>query len=719
MWRKIKWTILLILLLILSYIGYVYYQKTQNKVQIENPLSFVEVFSWDLVDSISVVWKTNILNEQKLKFNQWWTVKSVYVQVWQNVKQWDLLAQLDNSEVLNEISDAQIKLENSQIELEKLIDRTNNIDKLKALNMLENLEKKSLDLQIELNDLKKEHQLQIKDKENEISDAERSLINQKTELELNISELETNLILKKKELSDKDKTLKSDNNNLDLEISKINKNLQNKISMYFKDLESFFYTLKDDSSDIEQSLRSINWLLKKDSDFATIEFNYYYSFKNLDYKHMAERYYFETKTNLKKLNDCIKMIEPNNIQIQSLQHCLNIENDLYKAMYQLWDNSCKWLDFSTETEEFSNDIIASFRSICSSIKSNSFSKQSNVLDLLIKLSDMESPSKLEKDSQVQIDSKKQEYENSLTNFDRQSQELIQYEKTIWTKKSQLYLDYDKSNQSLEKLRESLDKLKKDQKISIDNKQHEIKNHSLDLQLALKDFEKLKDNEEEKLAMNNIKQNQINLEQVKKKLENYELRAPFDWVINIVDLKVWDNLVSDNQSSINIVNPNIIEVTIMLDQIDVVKVNKWQSASIMFDAFPWEIFQWKLWDIDTKPKEDYWTSKYQVSVYLEKTQQDQKIYSWMSASVEIILNKQEWVIMVASMSLEMDEATWMNYVTKYDNWNKIKQFVETWMISNWNTQILSWLNVWDKILEINFDSNKFQPQEFNSFGWMWY
>lgn len=698
--------------------SYFFLRKWSDSSLIKNPDRFVAVSTWDLSNSINVVGKTTVVNEQKLKFTQWWTVQSVLVTAWQEVKKWDVLAYLDKSEIENEIKDTEIRLDNSKIQFRKLLDKNVNTDKVKAFNELDNLEYKLKNAQQDLENMIKEQQENVSDKEIQIKDLTKEIENQKLDLQTNKSGVDEDYSLKKKELEDKEKSIKIDEENLSISIDQENKNLNNKISSYYKEIENTYLLLKDDISDADQSLRAMNDLLWVDKDYASSYYNAYFSVKNSSYKTQTEKYYFESKNNMQDLKNYVETLNANSLQIPDLLSWLNIDKKMYNSLYEAWDYGVKWLDNSVESTTFSSSDISNYKSTFNSAKSKAFGKKSSLVDQIVKLQDLESPERLRKNSENEIEKKKQAFEDSKNTLERLRKEIKTMESTLDTKKSQYDIGFSKSQQTLENLKNSYNKLKIDNNIAIANKKSEIKNMTLDYEIAKKDFDKFDDNDEIKISQNWVKQNEISLDQVKKKMENYELRAPFDGVVNKIDLKVWDNLTSTNESSISLINPNLIEVVIKLDQIDVVKIRKWQIANIVFDSFPWTVFTWSLGDIDSKPVEEDWTTKYQLSILLTKGWAEENIFSWMSASVEIVIDKIENVLMLPSMSIEVDEADWKNYVTLHKDGQKIKKYVEVWMVSNWNTEILSGLNIWDEVLEINFDANKFKPEDFNSFWWMY-
>ena len=81
--------------------------------------------------------------------------------------------------------------------------------------------------------------------------------------------------------------------------------------------------------------------------------------------------------------------------------------------------------------------------------------------------------------------------------------------------------------------------------------------------------------------------QISISELSDQGENYEIRAPFDGNVDIVDVQVGDNIASDNisEKTITISNPDIYEINMLIDQVDIVKINKGQPVEIAFDAYP--------------------------------------------------------------------------------------------------------------------------------------
>jgi multidrug resistance efflux pump len=93
-----------------------------------------------------------------------------------------------------------------------------------------------------------------------------------------------------------------------------------------------------------------------------------------------------------------------------------------------------------------------------------------------------------------------------------------------------------------------------------------------------------------IAQNNIRQKELALEQTKKELDNLQIVAPFDGTLRKIDFKVGDKITSTDEKYVYLENPNLVEVSILLDQIDVVHVRPGMKVSVELDAYPGETFE---------------------------------------------------------------------------------------------------------------------------------
>lgn len=720
---KNKFFILFVLLLILSSVVYYFkfYKKDNSTTSVWNDV-FYTVSTWSLVSSINVLWETNLLNEQKLKFNLNWAVRWVYVKEWDLVKSWDILAELDKWELNNELKEAYLKLENSKLNLEKSLSKFNYEDKIRAEIEIDN-KKRKLDNSIydfstqDLNDIDR-----IKLLEENIKKSTLDLDKQKKELELEKAKYEKDFLLSKSDYEYKISNFENEKWKLEKAIIDEEKSLNDKIIQYNRNLDDIKEKLYTNLSEYDSILRNTNSILKIDKDYNySWDKNIYFSAKDSTYKNNAEMSYWAVKWRKTDLQNAFNKTTDFK-SIDNLVYLLEQELKIFDSLYALWDNLSKWATNSIETIDFTQSNIDSINSSGNSIRNNANSSKNSTLDNIDKLRKEDSIDILKQRSQIEVTRLKNDLLNLKPNLEKAELDYKTQLLSLPYKINELEISYNTSELNLEKQKREL----KDELYKIENwkkdRENELKLSKLDYEISLKEYQKRYESnnlpEEIVLLQNDVKQAEINIDNVNKKIENYEIRAPFDWVIDNLNLKVWDNLNNNSteEKYINLVNPNIIEVKIKLDQIDITKIKKWTIVNANFDSYPDMTFTWAISFIDSKPTDDNWSKKYIVKFLLDKW--DLNIYSGMFSNVEIVFEKIDDAILVPSMSIELDNDSWQNFVSVLIDGKKEKRFVEIWITSNSMTQIVSWLEIWDQVLEINFDANNFNVDDFKWGGYYW-
>lgn len=92
-----------------------------------------EVTTWDVSNSLSLIWTTSFANAQKLTFVNKWRVTSVKTKVWAEVKKWDVLATITTDDLDREVETTRKNLKNQQLKLNKILDKSNkDLDIMKA-----------------------------------------------------------------------------------------------------------------------------------------------------------------------------------------------------------------------------------------------------------------------------------------------------------------------------------------------------------------------------------------------------------------------------------------------------------------------------------------------------------------------------------------------------------------------------------------------------------
>ena len=268
------------------------------------------------------------------------------------------------------------------------------------------------------------------------------------------------------------------------------------------------------------------------------------------------------------------------------------------------------------------------------------------------------------------------------------------------------LKLDKAKTNLDKLNLQVDALKaqqeKDRATLEDNIDTALRNLN-----KIAGWESLKETQI-KQARNRLSQLQRNLRNIRDKYDDYELTANFDWVITEMDIQVWDSINpasnNTNPKYIYVESNDILEMTFDVEQIDIIQLKVWMDAEVYLDAYPNEVYHWKVSEINTIPNTSSMTTTYPVTIAFQKNDPNETILAGMGWSAKIILSKIENVLLVPSQAVTT--VSWQNMVMlkQWEQW--IENPVEIWDSDETNTEIISWLKAWDIVKSM-----------FYSFEWM--
>lgn len=202
----------------------------------------------------------------------------------------------------------------------------------------------------------------------------------------------------------------------------------------------------------------------------------------------------------------------------------------------------------------------------------------------------------------------------------------------------------------------------------------------------------------RLQQNSIAQKSTTLQKTKATLEDYQLAAPFDGVIRRLDYQVGDNLLDTGEDKFVVLeNPDTLVVTILLDQVDVVRVLKGMMATVAFDALPNLTFQGTINAIESTPVSTSGVVSYQVDIRLP-TPPDLTILSGMTTTVQIETARRENVLTVPNLALRR-----ANNQTTVQTGDGRTVPVETGVTDGRVTEILSGLAEGDIVLSLNIAS----------------
>jgi hypothetical protein len=184
-----------------------------------------------------------------------------------------------------------------------------------------------------------------------------------------------------------------------------------------------------------------------------------------------------------------------------------------------------------------------------------------------------------------------------------------------------------------------------------------------------------------------------------------LTANFDWVITEMDIQVWDSINptsnNTNPKYIYVESNDILEMTFDVEQIDIIQLKVWMDAEVYLDAYPNEVYYWKISEINTIPNMTSATTTYKMTVAFQKNDPSEIILAWMWWSAKIILSKIENVLLVPSQAITT--ISWQNMVMlkQWEQW--IESPVEIWDSDETNTEIISWLKAWDIVKTMFFST----------------
>lgn len=651
--KKIKLNyIFIILWIIITFIWNYFYQNfflAKNSTNISQNISSVS--SWSIIKSIDTNWSTTLANEQSLSFNQTWKVKNVYFKEWDSIKSWDVIARLDDTDWQNNVKQAKINLENSKISLKSLYEDVDASKILQSQNSIE-ITQKSIDV------------------------AKKELENMYNNKSITINDLSNNLNNLNKELNNLNDSLSQAQSDLDL-TQKSNENSLNITK------ENQINTINQIQNDFLNNLTQISQIIEKQDIMLGVtdtnkklndEYEIFLWAKNMWNKNesitklstlISEFDVFQNK--IKNLDNSTLTIDDN---IKIIQEFIKF----YDSLINFLDLSYQTVIDSVETTQLTNSMIENFKTNINNYKNISISKISNLNSSINSLKTLSNTNLIDDNYQSSYKQKQQSIETIKLNIEKKKQEILSTAKNIDIKSKEIELNIETKINSISNLEKTL----------------EINKKSYDELLVWpKSLEIQK-------AQNSIKQSEINLENAYKTLEKYEIIAPFDWVIRKIDYKEGDNILSDSDKSIYIENPNLIEIIVYLDQVDIINIDKNNKVYVTFDWYSSYQVEAKISKIDTTPITNSWVVTYKVVIVLEDKKFDKKLLSWMTANVEIITKELKNVLLLDSSYITNENS---NYYVKKISWNKIeKTNVTIWEVNDWKTQILSWLKIWDKVVK---------------------
>lgn len=653
----IKRIVIFIIIFILWYFWYIYFfGETKVETKIETKISSVS--KWDIKTFIEADGKALLKDELNLDFANEWIINQIFVSEGDNVKAWDKIADLDSDYLDLAVDRAQISLDLSKVnyEIKKRWVSDTEIDISQK-----QLDKDSISMDVTINEIDSS----LEEANYNLELAKKSLENTKKQSEIDEIWAQNNLdnakIDYENSISNLDLTTKQ-------EIEKY-KNTTNKLIMenwqLIANIEKYLYNL-DVLLWISDSNKHLN-----DS------YEIYLWAKNTSLKVSAENYYRETKS-------------------------------LFDEFYTSWQEYKNNTNFS---EEINYDVISDYAYKLRDISSWVNKTLSYTVDVLKNsISSSNFP-------QTTIDSNISNFENYLQSSKNDLANYMILLQNVEETKSSMDFKIDSAEKAiltsswkLNILVSSLEKVKLQNEINIDNSNEKInalildiknlelkKSNSIalsksqvDISKASLDNKKYSDNLDLEPFYMAILQAQKSLDEAKKKKQDSILYSPIDWKIAKINWKIKENTSSLKDTFVTIINDNNFYVDAYVEEWDIVKVKNWQEVSIEFDAIDSLIFTGSVIYIEDKANIDTnWIVSYRVEILFSNT--DSRIKDWMTATIQFITKEVKNVLIIPVQAVK--NISWKPSVI-LENW-EVRNVI-TWFTDWKNVEVISWLEKWEKV-----------------------
>ena len=706
--KRNKIILTIIIFVSISYFAYAKFFSnnwgTQDTFTMEPTIITVE--EKDFNSGIQITGKTKIKNEQSIKFNKTWRVEEVNFNAGETVLKWQTIAKIDDSKARSEIQKVTLDLENAQLKLNQFEENLKNVS-LKRIN----LDIKSLESQIQQAKTKKDYQ--DKNKDEEIQQKYLSLLEQKNNYQILEQEVKKNI--SSYNLTDQQReniiaSKKLEIKSLEEKYKKLDENfdeqLQKNINAYISQLENSYYSLESDIISIDNILTQVNKIYGLNDEDKMNNFDLF-SAKNTQYKNEARSYAYSVNQLYLDYKQAFEKIE-NTTDAQNIIWAQQVNKKLQIQLAKLANSLASAFENSVESINFSSWEISWYSSTYLGIYSSATSKITSLKSTIDELQTSDSIEKITQD----LENQKQSLQNSIAQSKIDIQQVNDNQDFL-TQTAQFNIENEKI-----KLQKALSQIQQAE-IAFEefskNQQEELLQANISLErLEIQYNEKIKEknellekqkNQEYLFLVNDVKQKKVELEDTYNTLEDYYIQAPFDGIITKNDIKPGDRLTPDSQNSISIVDPNTIEINTQVSQSDIVKISIWDSAKIVLDAYEDTTFTGAITQIETTPTQENGISKFSTKISLNNPEK-LKLFSGMQANITIELEKIPTGVVVPfiSVNTDLDGEKYVNKI--WEDWEKIKTYIQVWYTDGKYYQVLEWIEAWEQIEQIDLDMSQF-------------
>lgn len=620
-----------------------------------------EVITGDVANTINLAGSTNFANAQKLTFAvDKWRVTSVNVKVGDAVKKGQILATVSSETADQELEKMRNILKKVQRELEKKLKNSNReLDLLTAEVKYQQLLLEQSYLPQSLNLSWEQDKLELKTLEYQLKTLEKELENLEKDYSLLSGSWDSNKItwvFLEKDLDDR------------------KENLQNLVNAFY--LNAYEVQERIDSYD-EILLITDKYADSLSQAGDSAKDTIYIGAKDQSSLNKAKDQFFVVRSyidRLQKLYDTRSVIPIEKIKIQDLLSDYQVFLQL-GAAFQEWGrlNHTMFLA-SIETSTLPIQKIQNY------VKSYGIEYQT-----------LSNKYKADYYKAAKLLSQLDDPQETVEKFEKKIEE-----KKIAIAKQKMLIEQKKLNLTQISMNDRLTELQKKKEIAD----------------AKEKWEELRDDMSESDDLINareaVDQAQSDVAAALKKYEDYKIIANFDGVVTKVNMQVGDSISAPVWSSnedakyIYVETPDLLEVKLEVDQIDIVKIKLGMKVQVFVDALPDAEFEGYFSEIDTLSD----GNTYKAKVVFKKQDPEQKILGGMSANIRVILWEEKNAIIAPNAAIaDNDQGEKIVRLQKDGGW--IDQVVEIWLSDDANTVVLSGLKVGDVIKGLYINETSLQ------------
>ena len=641
--QKKRWA--LWVLIVVIGIGYGVWTKRFSQEESTDFFSTeYEVQTGEISTSLSLAGTTKFANAQKLTFVQQGKVTSVKVKVWDQVKKGQVLASISTDKLDTTLERNKRDLNAKKRAYEKkLKDADSGLDLLKA---------------------QAEYDQKL---------LEQTLLPQKQTSETETAQIAVENA--KQNLKDQEKTLKDlqddyaimygtwkNAQNSDLGLSKTAIERNQKFEAYVREFKIQALSLQSILDGYDRVMQETKKFLNP-KDYTHV----YIGADDQILRGKSVSQFYELQKQVDVLEDLYAQYSK--IPVASLTEGKILEG--YQVFKTIWDQLSQWGNLN-------------YNMVMKSVPSGKVDKTAIAGYAKTLGTDIESEGYALKNKYMTTVAKLKEDMNSDSGSDQESMQ---------TKINKAKIALQDSKLKLQNAQEELMSLKTKQQIAKLTAESDLKTAKNKLDDLM---DKVEISEELQAAKDALESAQEEIKTTLKQYEDYQIIANFDGLVTKVEMQVWDSISSSNNSSstekyIYVETPNLLQVTLDVDQIDIVKISVWMPVQVVLDALSDQTFTGVISEIDTMSE----SSSYKASVVFQKHSDDQKVLGGMSASVKVTLEQATDTIIVPSPAIA-DNVNGEKIV-RLKKWDqRVDQVVEIGISDDANTQILSGLKVGDVI-----------------------